>query len=170
MSGRVILAVVGAPHGVRGEARVKLFAESIDSLAAYGPLTSADGRVFTVLSARPLKDDMAVVRFREITSREAAERINRVELGVARSALPDLDDEDEVYHADLVGLAAETPAGAPLGRVIAVHDHGAGDMLEVAGTGPSKLYPFTKAVVPTIDLAGGRIVIEPPFEIEGEAG
>ena len=84
--------------------------------------------------------------------------------------MPDLDDEDEVYHADLVGLAAETPAGAPLGRVIAVHDHGAGDMLEVAGTGPSKLYPFTKAVVPTIDLAGGRIVIEPPFEIEGEAG
>jgi 16S rRNA processing protein RimM len=83
VSARVTLAVVGAPHGVRGEVRVKVFAETIDSLAAYGPLSSADGRTFTVLSARPLKEDMAVVRFREIGSREAAEKINRLELGVA---------------------------------------------------------------------------------------
>ena len=97
-----------------------------------------------------------------------AERLNGIELYVAREKLP-ATDEDEYYHADLIGLAAVTTADEPLGRVVAIHNFGAGDIIEIAPPdGATLLLPFTNAVVPTVDLAGGRVVIELPEEIEGE--
>lgn len=163
---RVVLAVVGAPHGLKGEVRVKTFLADPMDLGAYGPLRTANGREVVVEGVRPIADDMVVARFRGVSDRTTVERFKGMELSVPRSALPPEDDDDTFYHADLIGLMAETPTGDALGRVVAVHDFGAGDVLEVAGAGASKLYPFTKTVVPTIDIAGGRIIIDPPREIE----
>ncbi len=168
MSGRIVLAVIGAPHGVRGEMRLKLYADGIEALTRYGRPTTESGLALTLLASRPLKDDMYVVRFREVCDRTAAEALKGATIGVPRSALPAPED-DEFYHADLIGLLAETAEGAALGRIVAVHDHGAGDMIEVKGPGQSRLYPFTRAVVPVVDVPGGRVVVVPPVEIEGEA-
>ena len=103
-----------------------------------------------------------------IATREEAERLNGVELYVAREKLP-ATSEDEYYHTDLIGLAAVNAAGEPLGRVIAIHNFGAGDIIEIAPpNGATMLLPFSVAVVPTVDLEGGRVVIELPDEIEGD--
>ena len=118
-------------------------------------------------SARQAGDHL-VATLKGITSRDEAERLNGLELYVAREKLP-ATEEDEYYHADLIGLAAVTAAGAPLGRVVAIHNFGAGDIIEIAPPdGATLLLPFTNAVVPTVDLAGGRVVIELPEEIEGD--
>ena len=134
----------------------------------YGPLTTKDGsRSFEVAKAREAKDHL-VATIKGVTDRNAAERLNGLELYVPRDRLPETDD-DEYYHADLIGLAAETTAGAPLGRVLAIHNFGAGDIIEIAPpSGSTLMLPFTNAVVPTVDLAGGRVIIELPAEIEGE--
>ena len=103
-----------------------------------------------------------------VATREEAERLNGLELYIAREKLP-ATDEDEYYHADLIGLAAVTPANEPLGRVIAIHNFGAGDIIEIApAQGATMLLPFTNTVVPSVDLNGGRVVIELPVEIEGD--
>ena len=134
----------------------------------YGPLATKDGgRRFEVTSAREAKGHL-VATLKGVTTREEAERLNGIELYVARDKLPATDD-DEYYHADLIGLAVVTTADEPLGRVVAIHNFGAGDIIEIAPPrGPSLLLPFTNAVVPTVDLAGGRVVIELPDEIEGD--
>ena len=134
----------------------------------YGRLATKDGvRHFEVASAREANGHL-VATLKGITTREEAERLNGIELYVAREELPDTD-EDEYYHADLIGLAAVTPADQPLGRVVAIHNFGAGDIIEIAPPhGATLLLPFTNAVVPTVDLAGGRVVIELPEEIEGD--
>jgi 16S rRNA processing protein RimM len=162
----VVLAVVGAPHGVRGEVRVKTFTADPEALGAYGPLETPDGRRLTLVGLRIVKGDLAIARFREIADRTAAEALNRVALAVPRSALPVEDDGDTFYHADLIGLSAVTEAGDMLGTVAALHDFGAGDVLEVKGARGSVLYPFTKAVVPVVDVAAGRVVVVPPAETE----
>jgi 16S rRNA processing protein RimM len=109
-----------------------------------------------------------VATLKGVATREEAERLNGVELYVAREKLP-ATSEDEYYHADLIGLAAVNAAGEPLGRVIAIHNFGAGDIIEVAPpSGATMLLPFSNAVVPTVDLEGGRVVIELPEEIEGD--
>ena len=101
-------------------------------------------------------------------TREEAERLNGLELYIAREKLPE-PEQDEYYHADLIGLAAVDTANAPLGRVIAIHNFGAGDIIEIAPPqGATMLLPFTHAVVPTVDLEGGRVVIELPDEIAGD--
>jgi 16S rRNA processing protein RimM len=134
----------------------------------YGPLTTKDGtRQFEVATAREAKGHL-VATLKGIATREDAERLNGIELYVARDQLP-ATEEDEYYHTDLIGLAAVTAAGEPLGRVIAIHNFGAGDIIEIAPPhGPTMLLPFTNAVVPKVDLAGGRVVIELPAEIEGD--
>jgi 16S rRNA processing protein RimM len=134
----------------------------------YGPLATRDGaRRFEVASAREAKGHL-VATLKGVTTREEAERLNGVELYVARDKLPATDD-DEYYHTDLIGLAAVTTADEPLGRVVAIHNFGAGDIIEIAPPhGPTLLLPFTNAVVPTVDLAGGRVVIEMPGDIEGD--
>jgi len=162
---RVVLARIGAPHGVRGEVRVKSFAEDPRAVGAYGPLEAPDGRRFSISALRPASGkspDMFVVRFDGVADRDAAAALNGVELSVDRARLPPAED-DAFYHADLIGLAAETPDGAPLGRVSAVANYGAGDLLEIAPPkGPVALVPFTRATVPAVDLAGGRIVVDAP--------
>ena len=160
----------GAPHGVRGELRLQSFTGDPLAIADYGPLTDKSGKkTFTLLNLRPQGKDMLVVRLKDVDDRDGAQALNGVELYLARDKLP-APDPDEFYLADLEGLRAETTTGAVIGRVVALRNFGAGDILEIAPAtgGDTLMYPFTKAVAPIIDLAGGRIVVEPPTETEGE--
>lgn len=163
---RILLATIGAAHGVRGEVRVKTFTQDPLALGDYGALLARDGRTFAVERLRPGKE-VVIAKFRGVDDRNAAEALNGVELFVERAALPSPAEADEFYHADLLGLAAETESGEALGTVVAIHDHGAGDILEIApARGPALLAPFTKSTVPLIDIPGGRIVVSPPAEAE----
>jgi 16S rRNA processing protein RimM len=165
------LGVFGAPQGLKGELRVKSYAHEPEAVGSYGALTDALGsRTFVFENLRPLKEDMLVVRVAGVTTREAAEALNGVEFFVPRDSLPP-PGEDEFYHADLVGLEAATREGETLGRVIALRNFGAGDILEIAPErgGDTLMLPFTKHVAIDIDFAAGRIVIAPPREIEGES-
>jgi 16S rRNA processing protein RimM len=164
----ICVARIGAAHGVRGAVKLWTFTEDPLAVQRYGPLMTKDGvRQFEVTHAREAKDHL-VATLKGVVTREDAERLNGVELYIARDMLP-ATDEDEYYHADLIGLAAVTAANEPLGRVIAIHNFGAGDIIEIAPPhGPTMLLPFTNAVVPTVDIAGGRVVIELPAEIDGD--
>jgi len=156
----VQMAVIGAPHGVKGEVRVKTFTGDPLALGDYGPLRSADGRTFTVAAIRPAKT-VVVVRFREIAGREAAEAVTGTELFIDRSALPDDLDDDEFYHADLIGLAVRDETGASVGKVVAVQNFGGGDIVEVALTGRrTVMIPFTLAAIPEISVRDGFIRID----------
>jgi len=160
---RVCVGAVAGAFGVRGEVRLKSFCAAPEAIATYGPLATEDGaRSFTVTLTRPVAGGFAA-RLSGVATKEAADALRGQRLYVDRAALPALSD-DEYYHADLIGLAVHDPGGAALGRVVAVHDHGAGDLLEVAVPGRTEtvLVPFTRAIVPTVDLAAGRIVADPP--------
>lgn len=160
----IILAAIGAPHGVKGEVRLKSFAADPMALTEYGPLSAPDGRTFVIERLRPAKS-VLIAKLRGIDDRDAAERLRGVTLSVDRSALP-TPEEDEFYHADLIGLAAFDPAGAPLGKIAAVHDYGAGDILEITPPkGAALLVPFTRAAVPEVDIAAGRVIVAPPAEV-----
>jgi 16S rRNA processing protein RimM len=164
----ICVARIGAPHGVRGAVKLWTFTEDPLAVKAYGPLLTRDGaRRFEVTHVREAKGHL-VATLKGIATREDAERLNGIELYIAREKLP-ATSEDEYYHADLIGLNAINAAGEPLGRVIAIHNFGAGDIIEIAPpNGATMLLPFTNAVVPTVDLAGGRVVVELPAEIEGD--
>jgi 16S rRNA processing protein RimM len=168
VSAPICVARIGAAHGVRGAVKLWTFTEDPLAVRHYGPLTTKDGtRQFEVTHAREARDHL-VATLKGIATREEAERLNGVELYIARDKLPETD-EGEYYHADLIGLAAVTAADVPIGRVIAIHNFGAGDIIEIAPPhGATLLLPFTNAVVPTVDLAGGRVVIELPPEIDGD--
>ena len=168
MAAQICVARIGAPHGVRGAVKLWTFTEDPLAVKRYGPLATKDGaRRFEVTQAREAKGHL-VVTLKGVATREDAERLNGIELYIAREKLP-ATDADEYYHADLIGLAAVNAANEPIGRVIAIHNFGAGDIIEVAPPhGATMLLPFTNAVVPTVDLAKGRVVIELPAEIEGE--
>ena len=167
-SDRVLLAAIGAAHGVRGEVRVKPFTADPLALGEYSPLLAEDGRAFEIERMRPAKN-VLVVKFRGIDDRAAAETLNGVALHAERGALPPTE-ADEFYHADLVGLAAESEAGEALGTVAAVLNFGAGDILEIQPIhGPPLLVPFTKAAAPDIDIAAGRIVVILPAETEADS-
>src|SRR3954470_21590165 len=164
----ICVARIGAPHGVRGAVKLWTFTEDPLAVKRYGPLATKDGaRWFEVAHAREAKGHL-VATLKGVATREDAERLNGIELYIAREQLPETG-ADEYYHADLIGLSAVNPANEPIGRVIAIHNFGAGDIIEIAPPhGATMLLPFTNAVVPTVDLAGGRVVIELPAEIEGE--
>src|SRR5882672_5582158 len=168
MPAQVCVARIGAPHGVRGAVKLWTFTEDPLAVKHYGPLMTKDGaRQFEVTHAREAKGHL-VVTLKGIATREEAERLNGIELYIAREKLP-ATDENEYYHADLIGLAAVDAAHEPIGRVLAIHNFGAGDIIEIAPTqGATLLLPFTNAVVPTVDLANGRVVIELPDEIAGD--
>jgi 16S rRNA processing protein RimM len=168
MAGQICIARIGAPHGVRGAVKLWTFTEDPLAVTQYGPLVTRDGaRSFEVATAREAKGHL-VATLKGIATREDAERLNGVELYIAREKLP-ATDQDEYYHADLIGLAAVTSAHEPLGRVVAIHNFGAGDIIEIAPAhGATMLLPFTNAVVPSVDLAGGRVVIALPEEIDGD--
>jgi 16S rRNA processing protein RimM len=157
----VQMAVIGAPHGVKGELRVKTFTADPLALGDYGPLTSEDGRTFTVAAIRPAKN-VVVVRFKEVTTREQAEAVNGVALYVDRSVLPDEElDEEEFFHADLIGLEIRDETGAKIGKVIAIQNFGGGDILEANLSGRrSVMIPFTLAAIPEVSVSGGYIRID----------
>lgn len=163
-AGRVCVAAIAGAFGVRGEARVKSFTADPLAFASYGPLETEDGaRRFRLRVTRPIPNGFAA-RLDGVSTREEAEALKGARLYAPRSALPRLPD-DEFYHADLLGLAAFDTGGAALGRVAAVQNFGAGDFLEIAQPGgKTLLLPFTMAAVPTVDLAAGRIVADPPEE------
>src|SRR3954470_24597892 len=168
MPALVCVARIGAAHGVRGAVKLWTFTEDPFAVKDYGPLSTKDGaRQFEVTHVREAKDHL-VATLKGIATREDAERLNGIELYIARDKLPETD-EDEYYHADLIGLAAVNTANEAIGRVIAIHNFGAGDIIEIApASGPTLLLPFTNAVVPTVDLANRRVVIELPEVIEGD--
>jgi 16S rRNA processing protein RimM len=168
MAAHICIARIGAAHGVRGAVKLWTFTEDPLAVQAYGPLVTKDGaRQFEVTHAREAKGHL-VATLKGVATREDAERLNGIELYIAREKLP-ATDQDEYYHADLIGLAAVSAADEPLGRVIAIHNFGAGDIIEIAPIkGATMLLPFTNAVVPTVDLAGRRVVIELPKEIDGD--
>ena len=159
---RLLVGEVGPPHGVRGQLRVKSHTADPLAIADYGPLVSDDGRVFNVTDIRPDKT-VVIVTFKEVRDRTMAEALKGAKLYVERDAIPEDDEEDSFFHADLIGLQAVDTDGTPLGRVIAVHDFGAGDLLDVeVPDGPSVLVPFTNEIVPEVDLDTGRVTIDPP--------
>lgn len=166
---RICVARIGAAHGVRGEVKLWPFTEDPMAVIDYGLLSSKDGaRQFEVVRARIAKDHLVAV-LKGITTREDAERVNGIELYIARDKLPPTE-AGEYYHADLIGLRAIDEAGAAIGKVLAVHNFGAGDIIEIAPErGPTLLLPFTDAVVPTVDLAEGHVVIVMPQEIDGDS-
>jgi 16S rRNA processing protein RimM len=168
VTARICVARIGAAHGVRGAVKLWTFTEDPFAVKQYGPLATKDGaRQFEVTQAREARDHL-VATFKGVTTREQAERLNGIELYVGRDQLP-ATDEGEYYHADLIGLAAVTAADEPIGRVFAIHNFGAGDIIEIAPPhGATLLLPFTDAVVPTVDIAGGRVVVELPQEVDGE--
>lgn len=155
------LAVIGAAHGIKGEVRVKSFTGDPLALGDYGPLYAEDGRAFRIVDIR-MQKDMAIVRFKGVGDRTAAEALTGTALFVDRAMLPDDLDDEEFYHADLVGLDAVDPQGQPMGKVISVQNFGGGDILEIARNNRSTvLVPFTLAAVPTVDISARRLVVDP---------
>lgn len=167
MTARICVARIGAAHGLRGEVRLNSFTADPVAVTRYGALASADGtRAFEIESWRPGKGCL-VVRFKGIGDRTAAERLCNVDLYVPRERLPP-PEPGEFYHADLIGLTAVTAEGAAIGTVVAIHDFGAGDILEIKPrAGPTLMLPFTEAAVPKVDTAGGTITVVPPAEASG---
>ena len=166
----ILMGVFGAPRGVRGEIRVKSLTGNPGAIGAYGPLTDKDrARKFVFESVRPLKNDMVVARLAGVSTREGAKALNGVEIFARRDQLPS-PSENEFYLDDLVGLEAFGTDGAQLGRVVALMNFGAGDILEIAPAdgGETLLLPFTRRVAPAIDFDAGRIVIDRPHEVEDE--
>jgi len=162
MSDLILVARIGAPHGVRGEVRLTAFGDDPAALLGYGLLAGKDGRTIRIAGLKTVGERL-IARLKGVADRTAAEALTGLELYVARDRLPPPEDDDTFYHADLVGLAAETVAGEVLGTIVAVPNYGAGDLLEIAPPrGVTLLVPFTKAVVPTIDLAGRRVLVDPP--------
>ncbi len=164
MSGdRVCVGAIAGAFGVKGEVRLKSFCADPEAIASYGPLTSEDGaKSYTLRLTQSVKAGFAA-RIDGVQTREQADALRGTRLYADRAALPDLP-EDEYYHADLIGLEVRDTGGAVLGRVKAVLNHGAGDLLEVFGPGlpDTVLLPFTLAAVPTVDLAHGCVVADPP--------
>ena len=159
--GLLVGTITGA-SGLKGEVKMKSFTAEPEGIGRYGPLFSEDGRSFQVASVRALKGDAVVVRFNGIDDRARAETLKGVRLYISRAALPE-PKAGEFYHADLIGLRVEDAEGKKLGTVRGIHNFGAGDVIEIEdASGDSIMIPFTRDVVPHVDIAGGRIVASPP--------
>lgn len=165
----VLMGIFGAAVGLKGEVRLKSYTQDPVDIAEYSPLLTRDGRSFEITSVREA-NEVVIVRVKGVTNRTDAERLTNIALYVPRARLGQSADDDEFFHADLIGLRAETEAGAVLGTVAALYDFGAGEMIEIKPPrGKPLVYPFSKAVVPVVDIAGGRVVIAPPHEVDGDA-
>ncbi len=164
MAERIRVARIGAAHGVRGEVKLWPFTQDPTAVANYGPLETEDGaRRFEIESLRPTKDFL-VARIAGVADRDAAEALRNLDLFVARERLPEIEEADTYYYTDLVGLSAVTADGATLGTVTAVHNFGAGDIIEIASTGGGAplMLSFTETAVPKVDLKAKQIVVVPP--------
>lgn len=164
---RICVGSIAGAFGVQGEVRLKSFCAEPEAIASYGPLYTQDGsRSFTIKLTRPVAGGLGA-RISGVTTKDQADALRGVDLYVDRSRLPSLPD-DEFYHSDLIGLSVHDAGGAMLGTVRAVHNHGAGDLLEVNAPTLKQplLIPFTRAMVPTVDLATGRIVADLPDDVD----
>lgn len=169
-SRKLLMGRIGAAHGIKGEVRVQSFTEDPLAIMDYGPLaTNKPGLVIEILDARTTTN-VLVARIKGYADRNAVEKLNGVELYIDRDLLPQIEDEDDFYHADLIGLNARLADGTSLGSVIAVPNFGAGDMLELRdkANGETRFIPFTRVAVPEVHIAAGYVIVVPPVEIEGE--
>jgi 16S rRNA processing protein RimM len=162
---KVCVGTIVGVHGVQGAVRIKSFTADPADVAAYGAVSDESGARHFEVKVLGQARGAVLARLSGVADRNAAEALRGVRLYVARAALPETK-EDEFYHADLIGLPVETREGVPLGSVRAVHNFGAGDILELRGDdGRELLLPFSDAVVPEIDFAAGRIVAAPPASL-----
>ena len=170
-SSQILLGQIGAAHGIKGQVRIATHTQDPEAIGSYGPLdTDRPGLTITLTKVR-LQKNVVIAHIKGISDRTAAEQLNGVSLFVDRSKLPEPDDEDDFYHADLIGLDARLDTGVTIGKVSAMPNFGAGDLIELRdpNSGDTYLYPFTKAVVPTINIAEGYLTIVVPLDApEGE--
>ena len=159
---RLLLGEIGAAQGLKGEVRIRSYTQDPSAIANYGTLEDERGRAIEIESVR-VTPKALIARIRGVTTREAAEALNRTKLYVERARLPERGEE-EWYHADLIGLAAIDAQGEEIGTVVAVQNFGAGDLIEIrpAKGGPTVLVPFTRDTVPEVDVEGGRLIVAPP--------
>ena len=167
----ILLGRIAGAQGLRGEVKINSFTAAPEDIAAYGPLTDAKGRPFTIERVRHLKGGAVVALLAGVKDRGAAEALHGTELYVARAQLPEAD-EDEWYYDDLVGLTAVSPEGAEIGEILSVQNFGAGDLLEIRllEKRQSRFVPFTKAVAPLVDVNNRRIVVDLPEEVDEQPG
>lgn len=170
----VLVGEFGRAHGLKGEVRLKSHAGDPQAIADYKPLVASNGKTFSLKTVRPAPggaSDLLIAIVDGVTTREASEALNRVQLYVERDKLPPPDEEDEFLLADLIGLTVQNDAGEIIGKVVDVPNYGGGDLLEIAPvpSGPTAFLPFTKAFVPTVDVAGKRIVAAPPDDLFEQA-
>src|SRR5215472_7155465 len=165
---RICLGQIGAPHGVHGEVRLHSFTADPAAIATYGPLVTEDGRVFTIENLRPAKHAL-VAKLSGVADRDTAERLANTKLYVPRERLPQPEEPDEFYHADLIGLRAVDRAGKECGTVVAVHNFGAGELIELQPPdgAQTELLPFDAATVPEVDIANRRLVVARPVMASG---
>lgn len=158
---RICLGQIGAANGIKGHVRVKPFTGEPEAFGDYGSLQDESGKNrFKIAALRPIKGGMLVVKFKGINDRNQAEALTGTKLYIDRDRLPDLDEDDDFYIEDLIGLKAVDTEGNPLGEITLIHNFGAGDLLEIKPDhGPTMLAPFTKAAVPTVALSDKKIVI-----------
>ena len=168
MADRICVARIGAAHGVRGEVKLWSFTQDPAAVASYGSLETQDGtRRLEIKALRPAKDHF-VARIAGIDDRDAAEKLRNLELYIPRARLPEIDEADTFYHADLIGLVVMTSDGVQIGTVRALHNFGAGDIIEIIpiGGGDTLMLPFNETMVPKINIAGKQIMVVLPAEIE----
>lgn len=168
---KIFLGQIGAAHGIKGQVRIATHTQDPEAIGSYGPLeTDRPGLTITLTKVR-LQKNVVIAHIKGISDRTAAEQLNGVSLYIDREKLPETEDEDDFYHADLIGLDARLESGVTIGKVSAVPNFGAGDLIEVRDpqSGDTFLYPFTRAVVPHVDIAEGFLTIVVPMDApEGE--
>lgn len=171
MSTRIVVAQILGAHGVHGRVKLKSFTADEEAVFAYAPLTDESGRREFKLRRTGTGKDHFLAEVEGVRNKEAADALRGTRLYVERHRLPDPEDEDEFYHADLIGLDTVTADGQPFGTIKAIYDFGAGDMLEIGHvSGKTVFLPFTKACVPVVEIAAGRVVVEPPANFFTPAG
>lgn len=160
---KITVGTISGAFGVHGDVRLKSFCADPAAIADYTPLTRKDGTEITTIVIKGQTKGALIARIDGVTTKEDADALRGMDLLARRDQLPSLPD-DEFYHTDLMGLTAFDTGGAELGRVKAVQSNGADDLLEIVAPGlkDSVLVPFTKAIVPTVDLSTGRIILDPP--------
>jgi 16S rRNA processing protein RimM len=164
--GNILMGVVGRPHGVRGLLRVHSFTAEPAELIRYAPLVDERGRVWSLAWRSEGVAELRDAAGKPVADRTEAEKLTNLRLFAPRDRLPPVEDADEFYLADLIGLLAVDTGGAELGRVAAVHDYGAGASLEIVKGAESFFVPFTRDVVPVVDVPGGQVTIAMPDEVE----
>jgi len=170
----VLVGEFGRAHGLKGEVRLKSHTGNPQAIAGYKPLIASNGKTFSLKNVRPAPGgapDLLIAIVDGVTTREASEALNRVQLYVERDKLPPPDEEDEFLLADLIGLSVQNEAGEIIGTVVDVPNYGGGDLLEIAPvpSGPTAFLPFTKAFVPSVDVTGKRIIAAPPDDLFEQA-